>query len=155
MAKVEKEKIDRFNSALQRLLLTMQEVDASCMELSKDLSKREFTLLVFLGKNGYAIMSDVANFLQVPMSTATGIVDKLVEKGYFMRFHSEEDRRTVMVTLGKQGKGLYDYLEQQLAKMCTRILGDLTSNQQDDFIHLLEKATSNLHHHIGTPEPII
>ena len=155
MPKVKKEKIDRFNSALQKLLLTMQGVDASCMEMSKDLSKREFTLLVYLGENGYAIMSDVSGFLQVPMSTATGIVDKLVEKGYFMRFHSEEDRRTVMVTLGKHGKELYQYLQQQLAKMCTRILGDLTDKQQDDFVSLLEKATSNLQFHIGTPEPVL
>ena len=100
-------------------------------------------------------MSDVPSFLHVPMSTATGIVNKLVDKGYFMRFHSEEDRRAVMVTLGKQGKGLYDYLKQQLGKMCSRILGDLTDRQQDDFINLLEKATSNLHHHIGTPDPVL
>jgi len=76
------QKIQRFTTALEMMFLQMQEVDNTCMEVSKDISKREFSLIVFVGKQQQVIMRDIADFLAVPMSTTTGIVDKMVEKGY-------------------------------------------------------------------------
>ena len=142
------DKVNRFSLALQKMLLKMQEVDNSCLEVSKDLSKREFTLIIFIGKTGNTIMRDVADFLQVPVSTATGIVDKLVERKYLKRIHSDEDRRIVQVCLDKQGKAAFDLLQRQMFKMCHRILTDLTTNDQDCFIDILDKISSNLDQHV-------
>ena len=118
------QKAEQFMHALQKMLLKMQEVDNSCLEVSKDLSKREFALIIFIGQMGDAIMRDVADFLQVPVSTATGIIDKLVDKGYLRRFHSNEDRRIVQVCLATHGEQAYALLQQQLFTMCQRILGE-------------------------------
>jgi len=142
------EKVSRFSMALQKMLLKMQEVDNSCLEVSKDLTKREFTLIIFIGNTGNTIMRDVADFLQIPVSTATGIVDKLVEKGYVKRFHSDEDRRIVQVCLDKQGKIAFDLLQRQMITMCHRILTDLSTKDQDCFIDILDKISSNLDQHV-------
>jgi len=87
----------RFSSAFVNLMLKMEEVDDWCVQATKDITKQELALIGFIGHHVNVIMRDVAEFLDVPFSTATGIVDKLVTKGYLKRFNSEDDRRVVMV----------------------------------------------------------
>ena len=122
----------------------MQEVDNTCVELTKDISKRDFSIIVFIGKTGEVIMRDISEFLNVPMSTTTGIIDKLVEKGYLTRLHSEKDRRIIKVKLSKFGKDSFELLESTLYNMGETMLSGLNSDEQTSFINLLEKVTANL-----------
>lgn len=147
---VDENKVGRFTSALEKMLMKMQEVDNSCVELTKDISKRDFSIIVFVGKQEEVIMRDIAEYLNIPMSTCTGIVDKLVEKGHLARFHSNEDRRIIKVTLSKFGKTSFQLLESSLFNMSTTMLGDLNQKEQDELIKLLEKVTSNLDQHVPT-----
>ena len=126
------------------MLMKMQEVDNTCIEVSKDVSKREFGLIVLLGRHNSLIMKEVSDFMKVPMSTATGIVDKLVSKGYLMRFYSEEDRRVVRIGLSKYGKELFLLMEQMMAFFGQHVLDGFTSEEREQFIFLMEKATRNL-----------
>ena len=149
---VEEEKIERFTSALEMMMMKMQEVDNTCVELTKDISKRDFSIIVFVGKQEEVIMRDIANFLNIPVSTTTGIVDKLVENGYLSRYHSSEDRRIIKVGLSTQGKNSFNLLQTSLFNMGNTVLGDLTNEEREQFIGLLEKVTKNLEKHV--PEPI-
>jgi DNA-binding MarR family transcriptional regulator len=134
------------------MMMKMQEVDNTCVELTKDISKRDFSIIVFLGKNQQVIMREIAEFLQVPLSTTTGIVDKLVESGYLSRFHSNEDRRIIKVGLSSSGKKSFNLLQTSLHNMGKTVLGDLTPTERDQFIGLLGKVTGNLQKHV--PEPV-
>ena len=149
---VEEVDIERFTGALETMMMKMQEVDNTCVELTKDISKRDFSIIVFIGKNQEVIMREIAEFLQVPLSTTTGIVDKLVESGYLSRFHSNEDRRIIKVGLSSSGKKSFNLLQTSLHNMGKTVLGDLTSSERDQFIGLLDKVTGNLQKHI--PEPV-
>lgn len=150
--RVEEEKIIRFTCALEKMLMKMQEVDNTCVELTKDITKREFSIITYIGKTGEVIMRDISEFLNVPMSTTTGIVDKLVDKGYLTRVHSEKDRRIVMVTLSKFGKESFELLQSTLFNMGDTMLSDLTIEEQTNLIYLLEKVTLNLDNY--TPSAI-
>lgn len=136
--------VKQFTDALEAMLMKMQEVDNSCIEVSKDLSKREFGLVVLLGKHKSLIMKEVADFTGVPMSTATGIVDKLVNKGYLMRFYSEEDRRIIRIGLSKYGEELYHMLESMMSMFGQHILDGFSNEEREQFIFLMQKATQNL-----------
>lgn len=136
--------VKQFTDAMEALLMKMEEVDNSCLEVSKDISKREFGLVVLLGKHNSLIMKEVADFVSVPMSTATGIVDKLVNKGYLMRFYSEEDRRIVRVGLSKYGQELYNMLERMMNMFGQNILEGFSEEERSQFIFLMQKATQNL-----------
>ena len=72
--------ICQFTHCLEALMMKMQEADNTCIELSKDISKRDFAVLTYVGKNHDVIMRDIAAYLGIPVSTTTGVIDKLVEK---------------------------------------------------------------------------
>lgn len=139
-----KGQVKQFTDALETMLLKMKEVDNTCIEVSKDISQREFGLVVALGKEKSLIMSEIADLIMVPMSTATGIVDKLVSKGYLMRFYSEEDRRIVRIGLSKYGSELFELLEKMMTKFGYHILEGFEDTEKEQFIYLLQKATRNL-----------
>jgi len=51
-------------------------------------------------------MSELASALDVSMSRATGLVDRLVEKELVSRWPDQEDRRSVLCALTEQGSEL-------------------------------------------------
>ncbi|MFY0654783.1 MAG: MarR family transcriptional regulator [Cyclobacteriaceae bacterium] len=149
---VEEEKIVRFTEALEMMMMKMQEVDNTCIEVTKDISKRDFSIIVFVGKKEEVIMREIAEYLQIPVSTTTGIVDKLVENGYLSRFHSSTDRRIIKVELSSSGKKSFNLLKTSLYNMANTVLGDLTIEEREQFIGLLEKVTVNLEKHVPVPQ---
>ena len=142
------DKVNRLVGAMEKLILKMQDVDNTCLTLTQDISKKELSLIAYIGKKGDVIMSEIAEVIECPMSTATGVVDKLVNKGYMSRFHSDEDRRTVRVSLTQYGKETFQLVQKMMTKMGNMILIDLEESEQTKFIQLLEKVTDNLHKHV-------
>jgi len=144
MSQEEKEQVDRFIQGLQGLMLGMQRVDSSCMEAFGPITKRDFGLCVMLGQQKRMIMREVAEFLQVPMSTATGIIDKLIEKGLVQRDFSPEDRRIVVVELSKKGCDIYDMLNDKLFQYGSVVLNEFESDEKEDFINLMVRAAESI-----------
>ena len=132
-----------FIMGLESLILGMQQVDASCLEAYKDVSKKEYTLLVMIGKSESMIMREVADFLQIPVSTATGIIDKLIEKGYVVREYSPEDRRIVIVRLSDEGKSIYLTLKEKLYCYGKALLQEFDDEERSLFIKLINKASGH------------
>lgn len=143
---MEKDKkiITQFITALEDLMLGMQQIDSYCLEAYDNVSKREFTLLVTLGKSGSLIMREVASLLGIPMSTATGAIDKLIEKGYVRRTYSEEDRRVILIVLSKRGREIYEMLRKRLFQFAQQILKTFPLVDQKYFVQYLQKAVSAL-----------
>lgn len=137
---VELDKIERFIDGMQGMMLKMQEIDNRCMESAKDITKREFVLVILIGRNGEMIMREIADYLQIPMSTATGIVDKLVEKDYLQRNYSAEDRRIVKVDLSKAGKEVYKLMSESMFVFCEATLCKFSEEDQEKFISCLATA---------------
>jgi DNA-binding MarR family transcriptional regulator len=63
------------------------------------LSPPEVRSLMWLARRGKTVMSDFAQGTDVPLSTATRIVNRLVKKGIVVRHRSDEDRRIVEIDL--------------------------------------------------------
>jgi DNA-binding MarR family transcriptional regulator len=61
-------------------------------------------------------MTDIARDLKAPLSTATRVTDKLVEKKLVARRRSRKDRRVVEVTFSKRGREINEFVvESRLA----------------------------------------
>lgn len=140
MGSEEKNQVDRFIYGLEGLMLGMQQVDSSCMEAFGQITKREFGLCIMLGKEQNMIMREVAEFLQVPMSTATGIVDKLIEKGVVKRDYSPEDRRIVIIGLSKEGAEIYNTLKESLFQYGAAVMEHFNHEEKEQFISFMERA---------------
>ncbi len=84
-------------------------------------------------------MGEVGQALDVPLSTATRIVDLLVENGYVQRVPDPDDRRVVRVTLTDTGLEMYRTIEGFIRKRVERLLQVLTPEEQETLIGLMRK----------------
>lgn len=84
-------------------------------------------------------MGEVGQALDVPLSTATRIVDLLVENGYARRVPDPEDRRVVRVTLTETGQAMYRTIEGFIRKRVERLLQVFTPEERETLIALMRK----------------
>ena len=78
--------------------------------LDLDLTTPQLKVVLLLYLNGQARMSELASSLGVSLATATGIIDRLVDRDIVERENSREDRRVVVCRLSAKGQGLTDRL---------------------------------------------
>jgi len=74
--------------------------------LSLDLTAGQLRALLFLYTNGPTRMSDISSALGVSMATATGIIDRMVERGIVIRESDPNDRRIVRCRVSREGEKL-------------------------------------------------
>src|SRR6187397_2938268 len=69
-------------------------------------SMAQFHILVTLQRSGVITMSRLADQLGVSQSNASGLIDRLEERGYVVRTRVAEDRRIVLVAVTDSGTKL-------------------------------------------------
>lgn len=141
-------KVERLSNAMPLLIIMMQEIDDTCVQLMEDVSKKELAIVTFIGDQKQVIMKHIANYAQIPVSTTTGIIDKLVKKRYLKRVFSETNRRSIFIELDKEGKTAYILINKMRQEMSHRIIDDLSEKESEIFISLLEKITGNLNKYL-------
>jgi len=93
--------------------------------LSLDLTAGQLKTLLLLFTNGPTKMSDIAAALGVSMATATGVIDRMVERGIVVRESDPHDRRIVLCRMSPEGERLVSGLWQlssQRAEVMLRAL---------------------------------
>jgi DNA-binding MarR family transcriptional regulator len=99
-----------------------------------------FRILVLLSENKEPItMSELSSTLNVPMSTATRIVDGLVKNGMAERVHDPNDRRIVRVGMSKTGREIYEMGMAYNKQRITKLLKDFTAEEQTQLLKLMNK----------------
>lgn len=88
-------------------------------------------------------MTEFARGMGVPMSTATHLVDRLVEKGFLVRARSEADRRVVQLEFSEMGKRVDKRFYEHRLASSRKLLAALTTKEQEELIRLLDKATGS------------
>ena len=144
------ELIDEFMGVFQLFAAKVQETDQSCAEIlgANDISKFDLALVGFIGKKGEVIMREVAEYLDVPYSTATGIVDKLVKKKIVKRVNSETDRRTVKVAITpKKGKEIFEQFTFFRHKLGAIILSNMDERDLSDIERIMKKMVRQISDH--------
>lgn len=84
-------------------------------------------------------MGELSRALDVPLSTATRIVDWLEANNYAKRLADPEDRRIVLVTLTDAGQGICRTITDLIQKRVDRLLFHLTSQERQSLIGLMQK----------------
>jgi DNA-binding MarR family transcriptional regulator len=111
-----------------------------------EISREEIRALVILDSGGpesrqRIMMSNLAESLGVPLSTATHTVDRLVAKGLVVRNRSEADRRVVEVEMSDYGHRLQQEFRDKRKLMACSWLEPLTSSERETFLDLMSKIT--------------
>ena len=89
-------------------------------------------------------MTEIADHLNLPISTVTGIVDRLVNKNLLTRKRTEEDRRVVMVEFSESGRDFLDWQLKQHKRISQLILQSLREGDQEILLDLLSKIVQRL-----------
>jgi len=97
--------------------------------LHSDLTMPQLKVLLLLFRDGPARMTEVAAGLGVTLATATGIIDRLVERGLVTREGLPDDRRVVLCRLSEDGHKLVARLWELSQDRGRRLLDNLTVPQ--------------------------
>ena len=117
---------------IQEALVDLEDVIVPILPdewLSTDLTMPQLKVLLILWRAGATRMSDLATGLDVTMATATGVVDRLVEKGYVVREGLAGDRRVVISRLSPEGEEFMKKLRLSGRVSIGRILEAMTPEQ--------------------------
>ena len=86
------------------------------------------------------MMSDIGRRLDITLSTATGIIDRLIEKKLVKRERKHGDRRVVRVLLTEKGRKANEAYQDQKKEIFGMILDVLNPREQEELIMILEKV---------------
>ena len=128
--------------ALFRRLMLPRRTGDDALEISRE----EIRALVILDSSPpesrqRIMMSNLAESLGVPLSTATHTVDRLVAKGLVVRNRSEADRRVVEVEMSDYGRRLQQEFRDKRKLMACSWLEPLTTSERETFLDLMSKIT--------------
>jgi DNA-binding MarR family transcriptional regulator len=99
-----------------------------------------FRILILLSQSATPLtMSELSTELNVPMSTATRIVDWLVHGDIVERVNDPADRRVVRVGMSKNGRELYETGLTFNRQRIEKILKDFSSDEQSQLLMLMNK----------------
>jgi DNA-binding MarR family transcriptional regulator len=118
------------------------------------LSPPEVRSLMWLARHGKTVMSDFAQGTDIPLSTATRIVNRLVKKNIVVRHRSEEDRRIVEIDLSAEA---YEHRNKFMAarqEAIGTVLEQLDIAESQLLLELLEKGLQRSSEAAGEATPV-
>ena len=100
----------------------------------------QFHIAVTLQRNGVMTMSRLADLLGVSLSNASGLIDRLEERGYVERTRVPEDRRIVLVRITGPGARLIEENDALSDELMRDVLGHL----DPDELPVIARATAGV-----------
>jgi DNA-binding MarR family transcriptional regulator len=108
------------------------------------LNFQEAHLLMSLGTKGPLTMSEVAQTLQLKLSSVTALIDKLETKAFVRRVRTARDRRLVRVELTRQGSKFHDLVESAHLQLTGSMLRILNPAERETLLALFRKIAQSL-----------
>lgn len=118
--------IDELNGAVRLLRCA-----ATGRMVKQGVSMTHLHVMWRLEESGELPMSRLAEFLDVSLSNATGLIDRMAERGLIERTRLEDDRRVVLVGLTPAGKEMLDEIQIMKRDLMQAVLGHLDTTQLD------------------------
>ena len=123
---------------------------------SGPLSLVHLQVLTVLETDGSVPMGALADSLDVSQASATGIVDRMEQRGLIERRRDDEDRRVVRVALTEDGSRLLAGVAAERRERLGTLLDELTDDELDGFLRgsrALREARTRLAPKWAIPNP--
>jgi DNA-binding MarR family transcriptional regulator len=138
-------KAQELSVEIDRIADRIKKADASWVcNVEIELSPQEVKYVEVIG--GFTpscMMRELADRALVAVSTATGVVDKLVKKGLVHREREEEDRRVVRVGLTDEGRRVFESVMEMRMTFCREMLVALNPDEREILLVLMRKVARN------------
>ncbi|WKY44665.1 MarR family transcriptional regulator [Eubacteriaceae bacterium ES2] len=104
-----------------------------------DCSKNELYVMLYLYRNSNVNMTELADYLEVPLNTATGIISRMEKHELLKREKSPEDKRVITIVLTKSGITTAKRILRELMGISELILESFTDEETIVLIKLIDK----------------
>jgi len=129
------------NELLVQLFTDVIQIEEQTLKngILSDISITEIHTIEAIGAYSETSMSEIAQKLNITVSTLTTAINKLIKKGYVERKRIEEDRRVVLVKLTKRGKLAFRLHEKFHGEMINNAIEGLSIEEEELLISSLNK----------------
>ena len=120
------------------------------------LSLIHLNVVAVLDLDGPLPMSGLAEILYVSQASATGIGDRMEQRGLVERHRGDEDRRVVRVALTDEGRKLITSMANERRDRMAMMLEQLDDDELEGFLkgaRALHRARKQFHQDPPTPHP--
>lgn len=104
-----------------------------------DYSKNEVFTLFFIYRKEQVNMTEIADHLNIPLNTATGIISRLEKRDVVLRERDKDDKRIVVVKMSSSGR---DFIKEQMSLLeyyFELIMSNLDVEEMDLVIKIVSK----------------
>ena len=110
-----------------------------------DLTSRQVDLLGFLREhdNHEATQKELTEYLHTSYATTSGVIKRLVEKGFVERVTSKDDRRANVIRLADDAVPVVDECVRKFRSMDALLMAGLSDEDQERLMDLLERLLAN------------
>jgi DNA-binding MarR family transcriptional regulator len=110
------------------------------------LSLLQIQTMIFLdqSKNQQVTMSNIADFFNIELPSATSLLNKLCDQELVERHTDTKDRRLVIIKLTRGGKKLLEKIIQERKKKIESILSYLSKNEKLELLEIFGTLSEKL-----------
>lgn len=102
-------------------------------------SKNEVFVFWLLYQRSEVNMTEIAEYIHVPLNTATGIINRMEKNGLIMRTRSQEDKRVVNIGFSEKGMAQFEALVGELVRYGTKVIQSFTKEELELFYKMTSK----------------
>lgn len=109
-----------------------------------DRSPAQIRALGFLSRSKEQTVGELADLMGVTISTASGLVDKLVDNGLVERSTNPDDRRQVLIRLAPPAIEMHAQIKEIRRRQVLSAVDSLDANQRDLFVKSIQAIAKAL-----------
>lgn len=104
-----------------------------------DCSKNELLTLWLLYRYSEVNMTQIAEYIHVPLNTATGIIGRMEKRNLVIRERSNEDKRVVTIQIGEVGRTQLGAIMTELSYYFKRVTEEFSIQEMQLFSRMFQK----------------
>lgn len=105
-----------------------------------DCSKNEVLIFWLLYQRNEVNMTEIAEYIHVPLNTATGIINRMEKSELIVRTRSKEDKRVVLIGFSEKGMTQFKKLVNEMMYYGMKVMGSLTKEEIELFTKMTTKV---------------
>ena len=144
---------DEYGPIIADFRAAMNQVKCASSErlVRMGVSMAQLHILYTLQRSGEMPMSRLAEVLQVSLSNATGLIDRIEERGFVERTRVPEDRRIVMIRVTDTGRRMLDEVDAIGSDLLRSVFARIGRSQVAAVGRAIAELRRGLEEEVGAP----
>lgn len=103
-------------------------------------TKNEVLIFWLLYQRSEVNMTEIAEYIHVPLNTATGIINRMEKNELIVRTRSKEDKRVVLIGFSEKGMAQFQNLINEMMYYGMKVMSSFTKEEMDLFYKMTTKV---------------